>query len=673
MIHPISNSNNNTPEFWNEIEKVKTSLYPKQPTITDALSNSIPPKTPALNVLEAIAKRNQQHYSKGQGFGLNPHNSPPIHDNLMSLVCSKDLIRVAFQQLSKNKGALTPGTSPDTADEFSEEKVEQLHKALKNNTFKWSPIRRIFIPKPGKAKKRPLGIPNFTDKIVQCIIKIILTSIYEPEFGYVNCNYGFRPNMGTMNPIRRIRFSANGMNYAIEADVLGAYDNVDHKILKAILRKRIKDEKFLTLIYDGLKCALMTNGVYYDSFLGTPQGGIASPILFNIYMNEFDKFILSYTNDIVEKHNQNKTSTTSTENNPEYNCINKALTTNKKILDRIDKQTPKQYLEDSHASAFDYIDHYKIKCFEGILEPDTLIDKNIQSIYQFKPSQEEKQLFSKYEAKKETQRLNTYSSEEQNTIKKFNNIQATKSRVRTKIKIVLNSYPQLISEFRENSMNKLRKTIKQLEIIRLVTVRLDPNRVKPSFLYLRYADDWILFTRGNLEQAISLKEVAEKWLLKELKLSLSQEKTLITHIQTEKAHFLGFEIFRQTNSLIKKKQYLKQLPSPNPKVSTSSGSESIKPFTPSGLETGETGELDKLNLKTYLQRYGSGVQIMPDIERLTKRFRIKNYISNRDFPLSIGCLTILEPHQIIEKFNQFMIGIGNYYATEISRLSALNK
>jgi retron-type reverse transcriptase len=95
--------------------------------------------------------------------------------------------------------------------------------------------------------------------------------------------------MGTMNPTRRIRFSANGMNYAIEAYISGAYDNVDHKILKAILRKRIKDEKFLTLIYDGLKCALMTNGVYYDSFLGTPQGGIASPILFNIYMNEYER------------------------------------------------------------------------------------------------------------------------------------------------------------------------------------------------------------------------------------------------------------------------------------------------------------------------------------------------------------------------------------------------
>jgi hypothetical protein len=80
-------------------------------------------------------------------------------------------------------------------------------------------------------------------------------------------------------------------------------------------------------------------------------------------MNEFDKFILSYTNDIVVKHNQNKTSTTPTKNNPEYNRINKALTTNKKILARIDKQTPKEYLEDSHASAFDYIDHYKIKCF----------------------------------------------------------------------------------------------------------------------------------------------------------------------------------------------------------------------------------------------------------------------------------------------------------------------
>jgi hypothetical protein len=181
--------------------------------------------------------------------------------------------------------------------------------------------------------------------------------------------------------------------------------------------------------------------------------------------------------------------------------------------------------------------------------------------------------------------------------------------------------------------NLLLEKIKKEKNSQLKMTSKDPNRKIITYRYYRYADDWIFFLRGTEQTAKTIKKILEKWLTKNLELELSAEKTLITNLRKNKAHFLGFEIFHQIH-----KQVVKR----------------------------------RMKHKTVLQRYGK-IQIMPDVERLYKKFYIKNYLRKEDNRiLSLGFLTPLEDHQIIEKFNQAMIGFGIYYITEIARVSSLN-
>jgi retron-type reverse transcriptase len=120
---------------------------------------------------------------------------------------------------------------------------------------------------------------------------MILNALYEPDFDKINSNDGFRPNVGIHEAINTISVHAKAMTYAIEADITGAFDNVDHDRLIDILRKKIADEKFLKLIYWSLKCGISYAGAFQESKLGTTQGSPLSPILYNIYFHEFDKYI----------------------------------------------------------------------------------------------------------------------------------------------------------------------------------------------------------------------------------------------------------------------------------------------------------------------------------------------------------------------------------------------
>jgi retron-type reverse transcriptase/5-methylcytosine-specific restriction endonuclease McrA len=505
----------------------------------------------------------------------------------MSLVCAKELIRYAFKELSQNKGALTQGTTSETSDAFSETKVELIHKKLKTNQFIWTPIRRIYIPKPGKRTKRPLGIPSFTDKVVQHIIMTILTAIYEPEFEYVDANHGFRPNKGCNSAIRRIRINAHGMDHCVEADIDGAYNNVVHDKIIKILRKRIKDEKFLKLIKEGLRSGMLTDGTYEDSFIGTPQGGIASPILFNIYMNEFDKFVKFDLVNQISKKKEIKT-----EISAEYSRVDKLIKTRKTIIKRIDLLTPEEYLKSQNPTTEELVQFY------------------LYTVKKIKPNQNLQDLISKRVAAQNNYKIRCLLKES-----------ITGSNTTTLLKM--------------EKLEKLHKEIKEFQSIKLKTNRLDPERKNIQILYIRYADDWILFSRGTEALALEIKDLTKKWLSENLELELNQEKTKITELSENKAHFLGFEIFKQQNPLIKNK------------------------ITE--------------NNEVYQQRYGTNIQIMPDIERLTNRFQIQNYTNKKGLTNSLPSLTVLEPHEIIKKFNQFMIGLGNYYIVEIDRPSALNK
>jgi retron-type reverse transcriptase len=242
---------------------------------------------------------------------LNKENPKKINDNLMKLVANEELIFTAYEKLRTNKGSMTPGTKLETADGMNLTKVKLLSRSLLDGTFQWSDVRRQMIPKPGKKKKRPLGIPNFMDRIVQENIRIILNIIYEPQFQQMETNHGFRPKRSPHTAIIKLQRESKEMMYALEGDVQGAYDNVDHKKMIEILKKRISDKKFLDLILRGLKQNIIFENKKYLNLLGTPQGGIASPILFNIYMNEFDTYIKKRLEEIAQKINETEKRTVS--------------------------------------------------------------------------------------------------------------------------------------------------------------------------------------------------------------------------------------------------------------------------------------------------------------------------------------------------------------------------
>ena len=198
----------------------------------------------------------------------------------------------AYAKIYPNKGSNTKGINNDTIDGMSLKRINTLVDKLKNQTYQPNPARRTYIPKKN-GKLRPLGLPTFEDKLVQEIARRILESIYEPNFS--ENSHAFRPNKSCHTALKQINNTFTGTRWFIEGDIKGFFDNIDHHTLINILRKRIKDEKFINLIWKFLRAVYVEDWVFHKTYSGTPQGGIISPILSNIYLNELDVYIEEYT------------------------------------------------------------------------------------------------------------------------------------------------------------------------------------------------------------------------------------------------------------------------------------------------------------------------------------------------------------------------------------------
>lgn len=226
-----------------------------------------------LSVLSEVTKKNKKEYKL---------------EKVYRLLYNKNLYYTALDQIYNNKGAGTMGTDNDTIDGISDKKLDEIIESLKNESYKPKAVRRTYIPKKN-GKQRPLGIPSFSDKLVQKVTTMILEAIYEPIFK--ENSHGFRPSKGCHTALMQIKEEWTGITWVVEGDIKGFFDNVNHEILINILRKKIKDERFLNLIRKFLKAGYIENNIKYNTYGGTPQGGIISPILANIYLHEWDCFI----------------------------------------------------------------------------------------------------------------------------------------------------------------------------------------------------------------------------------------------------------------------------------------------------------------------------------------------------------------------------------------------
>lgn len=201
---------------------------------------------------------------------------------------SEDLYLAAYAKIYKNAGALTPGSEGETADGMSMKVVRDLIEKMRYERFKFRPSRGGGVPKKSGGIRK-LGMPDFVDKLVQEALRMLLEAYYEPRF--CDSSHGYRPNRGCHTALKQVKQSFRGAAWFIEADIKGCFDHIDHEALMAILARDIQDGRVLNLIQQGLKAGKLEEWEYKETPSGTPQGGILSPLLSNIYLNELDRFI----------------------------------------------------------------------------------------------------------------------------------------------------------------------------------------------------------------------------------------------------------------------------------------------------------------------------------------------------------------------------------------------
>jgi group II intron reverse transcriptase/maturase len=330
------------------------------------------------------------------------------------LLYNKELFLIAYKNIYANNGAMTKGVTNETVDGMSIAKIDRIIAQLKKEIYRFAPVRREYIKKKGSKKQRPLGLPTWSDKLLQEVIRLMLNAYFDPQFS--DTSHGFRSNRGCHTALEAIRTKDGwkSVKWFVEGDIRDCFGSINHDILLGILAEKIKDNRFLRLMRQFLECGYLEDWKYNATLSGCPQGSILSPLLSNVYMDKFDQF--------MEKHIL-----------PAFNRGGKRA--ENKAYQALRKQMEK------------YMRHQDWK------------------------------------------------------------------------------------------------TVKELHKQRQSMPSKDTN--DPAFrrlYYIRYADDWLLGFSGSKQETIKVKEEIKSFLTTELKLTLSEEKTLITHAKTEKARFLGYDI-----------------------------------------------------------------------------------------------------------------------------------
>jgi group II intron reverse transcriptase/maturase len=430
------------------------------------------------------------------------------NSELYRLMYKQDLYILAYERIKSHPGNMTPGTDDETLDGYSLAMIEELIQEMRTEKYHCKPVRTVYIPK-SNGKMRKLGIPCTKDKIVQEVVRLILEAIYDsPHGSYFKAeSHGFRRSKSCHSALKDIQARWSGVTWFIEGDIKACFDDIDHEILIGILRKKIKDERFLSIIRSFLKAGYQDlDEAHKESLAGTPQGGIVSPILANIYLHELDEFVEQLQKEL-EKGELRRP-------NPEYRKLQKR----------------RQYLE-------------------------------------------------------KTGKVNARESRE-------------------------------LGEYRELGV-KMQK-LPSLD-------PKDPNFVRVK--YVRYADDWLIGVTGPHQLAEEIKERIGQFLKSRLNLTLSAEKTRITHARTEEAEFLGYRI-RLGRSDKEQKQTL----------STNASGKSFK-------------------------RRSTGMQIVlkAPMEKLIKRLYQKGFCDKKGRPLHKTAWIQQDEDQIISQYSAVNRGLQQYY------------
>jgi len=227
--------------------------------------------------------------TKLDGFRKRNSGNPNyINKDIYRMFYTRDIYYIAYNAIKSNDGAETSGSDGTSHHGFCEEWVDDLISSMRDESYHPKPSRTTYIPKKN-GKMRKLSFPNGKDKIIQECVRLILDCIYEPSFS--DLSHGYRPNRSIHSAIAQIE-TWKSSTWLIEGDISACFDEVDHRVLESLLRERISDERFLRLINKLLRAGYLdTNLNFTGTNLGTEQGSICSPILANIYLDKFDKFM----------------------------------------------------------------------------------------------------------------------------------------------------------------------------------------------------------------------------------------------------------------------------------------------------------------------------------------------------------------------------------------------
>jgi group II intron reverse transcriptase/maturase len=211
-------------------------------------------------------------------------------ERLYRQLFNRELFLVAYGRVYSNTGAMTPGVTGETVDGMSLAKIDAIIGALRAETYRWSPARRVYIPKKGSTtRKRPLGMPPWSDKIVAEVVRVLLDAYYDVRFS--DRSHGFRPGRGCHTALQEVVEVWKGTKWFIEGDISDCFGSLDHQVLLSTLAEHVRDGRFLQLIERMLQAGYLEDWQWHATLSGAPQGGIASPVMSNIYLDRLDRFV----------------------------------------------------------------------------------------------------------------------------------------------------------------------------------------------------------------------------------------------------------------------------------------------------------------------------------------------------------------------------------------------